>query len=100
MNYAEQRRNVAIAAMSDLDLLRVVTRPHAEDVSEGEFNAFVDMLAWVEGGAALSKKQRAWAEEAARRIVPLKAEDVPRGREVVVPDVLRHLPKKPPPRSG
>jgi hypothetical protein len=96
MNDAERRRNVRIRAMSDEDLLNLVcASDFREDVTSGEYAAFANMRANQE---TLTLKQRAWAEEVARRVVPFDARDVPRGREVETPAVLRNLPKSPPGR--
>jgi hypothetical protein len=100
MNNAEQRRNVRIAAMADLDLLDLVIGD-AETTSD-ERTTFMNMRADIRGGrSCLSRKQRAWAEEVARRVTPLRAEEAPRGREVLPAPVLRNpLPKKPPARRA
>ena len=89
-------------SMTDIELLTLLIAD--TDLPEYERSAFADMRVQItdtvgEPDARLSKKQRAWAEEAARRVVPLRAEDVPRGKEVETPEVLRNLPTKPPGRS-
>jgi len=107
MNTAEDRRNERIAKMGDLDLLNLLIADATDGVRPEDRAAFADMrgaVADVFGesitGRRLSKKQRAWAEEAARRVVPVRAEDAPRGREVLSPDVLKNLPKAPPGRKA
>ena len=107
MNTAEARRDDRIAKMGDLDLLNLLLADATDGVRPDERTAFTDMrgqLADAFGepitGRRLSQKQRAWAEEAARRIVPLRAEDVPRGREVPPPEALKNLPKAPPGRKA
>lgn len=72
-----------------------------EALSEGEHDAFADMLG---RGFALTEKQRAWARNVCERvgINPVPPEDrppVPRGREVELAPVLRNLPKRPPGRK-
>lgn len=96
MNAAEVKRNERIAKMSDRDLLNTVLEAALEDISDAEMAAFADMLA---KGQSLSQKQRAWAESAARRVIPVSSGDVPRGRPVETPAVLRNLPKAPPGRT-
>jgi hypothetical protein len=98
MNYAEQRRNVRISAMADHDLLTLLLAD--DEVTSEEHQAFADMSGWLRSGerSCLSKKQRSWAEEVARRIVPFDSTEVPRGREVQTPSVLQNLPKAPPGR--
>ncbi len=101
MNRAEEIRNAEIAKLTDADLLtRIVTSPRDEEMRDAEFNAFVDMLRDLKAKRQqyLSVRQRQWAEQVCRRITPIRAADVPRGREVVTPAVLRDLPKVPPGR--
>ena len=103
MNFAEQRRNVRIAAMTDRELLELLCRD--DDVRPDEYAILASMRAQVlnhlgEQDGHLSKKQRAWAEDVARRVVPLDAREVPRGRPVETPSVLQNLPKRPPPRRA
>lgn len=99
VNTAERLRDERIAKMGDLELLRVlVTEPRDADVTDDEFSAFVDMILHVRAGSLLTRKQRAWAEEVARRITPVRAAEAPKGREVPTPAVLQNLPLKPPGR--
>jgi hypothetical protein len=103
VNFAEQRRNVRIAAMTDRELLELLCRD--DDVRPDEYAILASMRAQVlnhlgEQDGHLSKKQRAWAEDVARRVVPLDAREVPRGRPVETPSVLQNLPKRPPPRRA
>jgi len=110
MNEGERKRDARIAGWSDVDLLRTILHDTTEAVSKGEHDAFQDMLNGLcalqghehlsEGARVyLSKKQRTWAEEVARRVVPVRAADVPQGEPVITPDVLRRLPKAPPGRA-
>lgn len=102
MNEAEKKRDARIAKMRDFDLLRsIVTTPKDEAVTDDEFRRFTDMLEGLKSGEikCLSRKQRMFAEEVARRITPIDSRDVPRGREVEPPAALRVLPKKPPQRK-
>jgi hypothetical protein len=99
--FAEQRRNVRIGGMSDRELLELLCCD--DDVRPDEYAILASMRAQVlnhlgEQDGHLSKKQRAWCEEVARRIVPLDSREVTRGRPVETPSVLQHLPKKPPRR--
>jgi hypothetical protein len=96
VNNAEEMRNARIATMSDLTLLRLLTTDPG--VADFEASAFNDMIRYVERVNSLSARQRAWAEEVARRVVPLDSREVPRGKEVETPAVLKHLPKTPPGR--
>jgi hypothetical protein len=101
MDSAIERRNARIALLPDLALLRALGAEEGvrdEGLSDVEFTAFVDMLRDVKAGLSLTPKQREWAEDAARRILPYAAEDTPRGREVLTPEVLKNLPKSPPRR--
>ena len=101
MNKAEEARNAKIAAMDDAVLLVLVTAsPRDEAIRAEEWKAFAEMAADLRSGARkkLSPRQRAWAEEAARKVMPFDLKDVPVGRPVPVPAVLQNLPKKPPGR--
>lgn len=95
MNNAETRRNLRIGAMTDLQLLGLILSD-VHDLTPGEYVAFVNMRNHLR--EFLSKKEREWAEEVARRVMPYDSKDAPRGREVPLPDVLRNLPKSPPGR--
>lgn len=104
MSLAEDKRDARIAAMDDGTLLEVVLE--SGELSETETHAFADMKAGLENYemeagevGRLSKRQRAWLEEVGRRVVPIRAEDAPRGREVPTPEVLKNLPKRPPGRG-
>lgn len=94
--FSEYERDAAARA-SDLTLLRELV--DVVDLSDEESEAFADMLARMERQRArlvkLSDKQRAFAESVARRNNvsftnrhPIRAEDVPRGREVETPEIL------------
>ena len=103
MNFAEQRRNVRIAAMTDRELLELLCRD--DDVRPDEYAILASMRAQVlnhlgEQDGHLSKKQRAFAEDIAHRVVPFDAREVPQGRPVETPSVLQNLPKRPPPRRA
>jgi hypothetical protein len=105
VNTAEKKRNARIARLTDIDLARWILHDTTGDVTGGEFEAFQGMLnalcaarGSAEFRSCLTKKQRAWGEEIAKRITPLRAEDAPKGDPVVTPDVLRNLPKFPPGR--
>lgn len=68
-----------------------------------ERDAFPDMLERVKGGRLLTQKQRGWVYSAAERLgvetKPVRAEDVPRGREVELAPVLSQKPLAPPGRK-
>ncbi len=101
MNYAEQRRNVRIAGMDDLELVEIVIKD--SDSNAVEVAMASSMRAQItdvfgEPRGCLTKKQRAWAEEIARRVTPISANDVPKGLPVDKPAVLQKLPMKPPRR--
>ena len=99
MTRAEEVRDQKIAAMSDFELLCVLTAtPRDEAIALTEYKAFQDMRRLVEEGMRLNKKQRTWGEDAARRILPIDASLVPRGSPVPTPPVLQNLPKRPPRR--
>ena len=98
MNFAEHRRDLRIASMLDLELLDLLLGDG--EVEEDEKIVASDMRAPLLSGERrrLSLKQRAWAEDIARRVTPISAKDAPEGRPVETPEVLRNLPKKPPRR--
>jgi len=106
VNDAEDRRNARIAKMGDLALIDLLLAAGTDGMNTAERTAFADMRTWLADtfghaieGRRLKPKQRSWAEEAARRIVPLDSRDVPRGKEVEKPAVLKDLPKVPPGRA-
>jgi len=94
----------------DLRQLSELLDDHADELSETEAEAFADMRAdlvaygTLDGRYQLSDKQRAWLRVVHERVAAPQYENlvssgrVPRGREVETPDVLKNLPKKPPPR--
>jgi hypothetical protein len=101
MNLAEARRDELILSMDDSDLLKVVLgKSRDEALSAVEYDAFKEMQSLLMTGErqVLSLSQRAWVEEAARRVMPIDSSLVPRGREVEPPASLRreNLPLKPP----
>lgn len=97
MNSAEEARNKRITAMTDVALLRLLIVD--VDLTDAEHEAFMDMIHYAENPDPLTKKQRKWAEEVARRVVPLDANETPLGKEVPTPEVLKNLPLKPPGRQ-
>lgn len=70
--------------------------------------AFADMLSRLQdGGRDLTDKQRAWLRGVHENVVgevhyenAWSAGKVPRGREVETPEVLKHLPLRPPTRKA
>lgn len=97
MNDAERRRDNRIADLNDTEILDLLCACDSDaDVTVDEFVAFSSMRNAGRGHIFLTKRQRAWAEAVAKRIVPFDSRDVPRGREVPTPEVLRVLPKRPP----
>lgn len=96
---AEADREERIKAMSDDDALAFCLGD--DTLSDRERSVFEDMSDRLDRGfiSCLSKAQRAWVEDALRRIVPLDSKLVPVGRPVVTPAVLLNLPKKPPGRK-
>lgn len=103
MNRGEAERNARIARMTDralLSYLATETMNNPEELSTEECSTFADIFASLDlaKGNVMTKSERAHAEEVARRITPLKASEVPIGRRVETPEVLKVLPKKPPGR--
>ena len=97
MNFRDARTE-KIAKMTDRTIVVLLLRE--ESLSDGARKAFSEMLAWLDRGEGrgLSVKQREWVESALLEYTPMSAADVPRGREVHAPEVLRNLPMKPPAR--
>ena len=96
---AEKKRDQRIAWLDDLALLEELLK---EESVIGEARCvFETRHREIRNGvrACLSRRERAWAEETARKFMPMRAEDAPRGKEVPTPEVLKNLPKKPPPRK-
>ena len=91
-------RTGIIAALTDRELLDKLLAD--DELTEYERSAFADWRAKINTGEwrGLMHTPRAWAEEVALRLMPIPADAVPRGREVATPDVLKNLPKRPPPR--
>lgn len=96
MNFRDVRTE-KIAKMTDKAIVILLLK---EDLGDDTRRAFSEMLAWLDRGEGrgLSIKQREWVESALLEYLPISAADVPRGREVPTPEVLRKLPLKPPPR--
>jgi hypothetical protein len=100
-----------VSRSGDIALLRALVA-RRDELREGEPEAFASMLERLEDEErhfdGLSAKQRKWVDDAAHRLEiedpeddPAKRNaDVPRGREVEKPAVLRNLPKAPPGRKG
>lgn len=99
----------------DLALLGELVDGHAGELTATESDAFEDMrldlLAYgavvdehsPRGQRELTERQRAWARSVRERFAPtyqnlVSSGQVPRGREVPLPQVLRDLPKRPPTR--
>jgi hypothetical protein len=101
MSTADDKRSAKIRAMDDASLLSLVIASRDESIHAAEFQAFVAMSAAIREGLrrGLSERQRAWVEEAARKVLPYDLKDVPVGKPVPVPAVLQNLPKKPPGRT-
>jgi hypothetical protein len=100
MNAAEAARDARIASLSDAALLtEVLGKARDEALTASEYDRFKEMALLVrERSWVLTTRQRAWLEEAARKVLPLDSALVPRGREVPTPEVLKKLPLKPPGR--
>lgn len=101
-----KQREVLTAALCKKDLEMLERLEGDMDLSEVERDAFDEMLRGLRGGQwqKLTDKQRAWANAVAVRIGAIgcanlvSSGQVSRGREVETPEVLRHLPMKPPGR--
>ncbi len=98
MNFRDARTE-KIAKMTDKAIINSLLK---EDLADGARKAFEEMKTWLDRGEGrgLSVKQREWVESALLEHTPIAAADVPRGREVQAPEVLRNLPLKPPPRRN
>jgi hypothetical protein len=95
---------------SDMSRLRATIRildsmpGRLDDHEEGHLRAFTEMLEDMVSGkrTKLTEKQRGYLKGVHDRIAPrvqhLTANDTQAERIAVIPDVLRHLPKKPPTR--
>jgi hypothetical protein len=96
MNFRDARTE-KIAKMTDKAIVNALLK---EDLGEDTRRAFSEMLAWLDRGEGrgLSVRQREWVESALLEYTPISASDVPRGREVQTPEVLKKLPLKPPTR--
>lgn len=86
---------------------KLVREVLAEEITEAEREAFTEMLAMLDAGRrTLSERQRSWVREVGKRagadvdnvMERWKRGEIPRGREVETPAVLRNLPMKPPGR--
>jgi hypothetical protein len=107
MNTAQDKLRARLEKLTDHDVLELLVENSAiHDLSDGERAAFANMRANLFDsfgeairGRTLSTKQRRWALDVLERVTPISASDVPRGKEVLTPAVLKNLPKKPPGRS-
>lgn len=97
IGYAEKQRDERIRALGDLALIDAVLALEITDVWRAIVQDMRNGIV-VEGRRGLSRKQRTSLEENIRAEMPILASEVPRGREVETPTVLRNLPKKPPQR--
>ena len=89
--------------MDDLKLLLALVDEHSHELTEGESEAFQDMLDRVRRGGRMSLKQKQWAQKTLEKFQPtyenlVSSGQVPRGKEVPLPEVLRNLPMRPPGR--
>ena len=94
MNFRDARTE-KIAKMTDRGIVLLLLK---EDLRPETRKAFEEMKSWLDRGEGrgLSVKQREWVESALLEYTPISADDVPRGREVETPTVLKNLPLKPP----
>lgn len=78
---------------------RVLDHRNHFDLTEAEIAAFSKMRAALMSGAraTLSTKQRKQLEEVDARLKPIEA-DAPKRKEADIPEVLKHLPLRPPHR--
>ncbi len=95
MNAAERKRDEYIRSLDAQQLLSKLLSD--DEITDVERSAFDDMNRQAR---SLTPAQRKWAEDVMRRITPLDASLVPRGREVETPDVLKKLPLHPPNRRS
>jgi hypothetical protein len=73
-----------------------------DSLSDANREAFEELRVRLEDGYLLTEKQKKWALGLLDKPVYenlVSSGKVPRGREVITPDVLRHLPLKPPGRK-
>jgi hypothetical protein len=85
----------------DLQLLaRILAKSNAPELTPNEEQMFAEMQALLLSGErhVLSRRQRALASDVWARLKPISLDEVPKGREVDLPEVLRNLPKRPPHR--
>lgn len=76
MNEAEKKRDARIAGWSDRQLVDyILAADHDDAVTEIEFAAFEDMSKRL-SMFKLTRRQRQWAEDVARRITPIDSRDV------------------------
>lgn len=79
----------------------------SDEITDAERTAFTDMMATLESGKynSLSTKQADWVRSVHTRLNLDEPEklvsrgEIPRGKEVPTPEVLKNLPKRPPGRS-
>jgi hypothetical protein len=106
VNNIRQQRKTDMALLTevlDQPLAEVGEKWHDDELRPDESTAFSDMLDSLnDSQAVLTKKQREWIMNVAERmglsVVRLHADEVPRGKEVPMPEVLQNLPKSPPRR--
>lgn len=98
-------KSVEDLARNDLVLLRLVLA-ETDRLDDKEIDAFLSMLTQVNDGTReLSDRQRRWVQDVADRLDIVEPSAnlvslglVPRGNPVPTPEVLKHLPLKPPGR--
>jgi hypothetical protein len=86
--------------VSDMTMLEEILE---NEITENERAAFQDMLDGLDHWQILTDAQRKWAKLVHERFKPtyenlVSDGRVPRGREVLEPEALRHRPLKPPGR--
>ncbi len=89
----------------ELDTQQLDELLNMSELTETQREAFVDMKGWLTDHHQLTDKQRSWVKSLHEKLVPqyqnlVSNGLVPRGREVETPEVLRHLPKRPPQRRS
>ena len=87
-----------------IKMIRELLEQYPMELSEWELNAFTDMAAQYTDQGWLSVAQAGRVKEVHDRIVPkyenlVSSGQVPRGKEVPTPEILKNLPLKPPKRK-